>query len=170
MKTQCIVLAGGSGFLGRALAPGVRARGKEVIILTRNPRTEANGEKEVYRDGRSLGPWSQLLDGADGVINLAGESVKCRYTKPAREEIIASRIESVKVVAEAIQRCAQPPRVWVQAGSLAIYGDAGDRWCDENAAPGTGFPVETCLRWEQAFRECATAGTRKVLLRIGFVL
>jgi uncharacterized protein (TIGR01777 family) len=76
----------------------------------------------------------------------------------------------VKVIGEAIRRCAKPPLVLVQAGSLAIYGDAGERWCEENAPSGDGFPAETCLLWEKAFDEAPTPGTRRVVLRIGFVL
>jgi uncharacterized protein (TIGR01777 family) len=79
-------------------------------------------------------------------------------------------VDSVKVIGEAIRRCANPPSVLVQTSSLAIYGDTGDRWCDENARVGDGFPTETCVAWEKAFNESASPKTRRVLLRIGFVL
>jgi uncharacterized protein (TIGR01777 family) len=163
-----VVLAGGSGFIGRALADFLREQGPEVVILTRSPK--AGAVSELAWDGRTLGAWAEALDGAEAVVNLAGRSVSCRYKEANRREIIASRVDSVRAVGAAIRQCARPPRVWVQSGSLAIYGNPGDRVCDETAPPGEGFPVETCLRWEEAWRAEETPATRKVLLRIGFAL
>ena len=170
MKGERIVLAGGSGFLGRLLAQKLASRGAGVIILTRNPSPREGQIKEVFWDGRTLGPWAQHLNGARAVVNLAGRNVNCRYTPRNRREIVESRVESVKVIGEAIRRCPRPPPVLVQTGSLAIYGDPGESWCDESAPSGGGFPAETCLLWEQAFNQSPTRGTRRVLLRIGFVL
>jgi uncharacterized protein (TIGR01777 family) len=170
MKTGRIVLAGGSGFLGKSLAQVLVARGCEVVVLTRQPSSQGGLAREVFWDGRQLGSWTESLDGADAVINLAGRSVNCRYNEANRAEINASRVDSVRVVGEAIRRCAHPPRVWIQSSSLAIYGDTGDRWCDESAPEGEGFPVDTCRLWESAFNESPTPGVRRVLLRIGFVL
>jgi uncharacterized protein len=171
MEHGRIVLAGGSGFLGRALATDLSAHGYAVTVLTRTPHTtSASGVQQVFWDGRTLGPWAQTLDGALAVINLAGKNVNCRATAPNRREILYSRLDSVHVVGQAISRCKEPPRTWLQASSLAIYGDTGPRICDENAPPGVGFPVETCLLWEQALRAQQVPQTRKVALRIGFVL
>jgi uncharacterized protein (TIGR01777 family) len=103
-------------------------------------------------------------------VNLAGRSVNCRYTEENRREIVQSRVDSVKAIAEAIRRAGTPPEVLVQAGSLAIYGDPGERDCDEASPPGTGFSAETCVAWEEAFAGDAIAATRRVLFRIGFVL
>jgi len=170
MKNERIILAGGSGYLGTLLAADLAERGCDVIVLTRNPRPREGAVREVCWDGRTLGEWAGLLNGARAVVNLTGRSVNCRYTPEHRREIVESRVESVKVMGEAIRRCAQPPRVLVQASSLAIYGDPGERWCDEGTVAGAGFPAETCLLWEKAFNESPTPKTRRVLLRIGFVL
>ena len=170
MKTDRIVLAGGNGFLGTHLAPQLVARGFQVIVLTRRPASRSDGIKEVHWDGRRLGPWAEYLNDARAVINLAGRTVNCRYTPGNRKEIIESRVDSVKAVAEAIRGCARPPSVFVQCGSLALYGNAGERWCDEGSPPGADFPAETCLLWEKAFEDSPTPETRRVLLRIGFVL
>jgi len=124
----------------------------------------------VQWDGRTLGPWAAQLNGARAVINLAGRSVNCRFTQENRREIIESRVNSVNLLGEAMRRCAQPPRVFIQAAGQAIYGDYGEGVCDEGAPPGEGFLVKTCLVWEKAFNELPTSGTRRVLLRIGFVL
>jgi uncharacterized protein (TIGR01777 family) len=165
-----VVLAGGSGFLGQALAGDLIARGYDVAVLTRTPRAQPVRVREAAWDGRTLGPWAELLDGAAAAVNLTGRSVNCRYTAANQREIIDSRIDSVRAVGAAIARCARPPAAWVQAGSLAIYGDAGARVCDESAPHGRGFSVDVCERWENAFAEHRTPGTRKTLLRIGFAL
>jgi uncharacterized protein (TIGR01777 family) len=162
------ILAGGSGFLGQALEAHLTARNHEVIVLTRSPNR--NSSRQVHWDGKTLGDWARLLDGSHAIVNLAGKSVNCRYTPENRKEIIDSRVDSVRAVGQAIQKCSNPPRSWIQSGSLAIYGDTGDRVCDERASCGDGFPVETCLLWEKALDEAQTPDTRKVVLRIGFAL
>lgn len=167
-----VVLAGGSGFLGRALAEEFVREGYEVVVLTRTPskRSRAN-VREVAWDGKNVcASWARELEGAAAVVNLTGRSVDCRHTAANRREIIDSRVNSVEAVGRAIHACAEPPRVLIQAGSLAIYGDAGTRVCDEHAPAGKGFPVDVCFRWERAFNSLELRHTRKVLLRIGFVL
>lgn len=169
MSHKKIILAGGSGFLGRTLTPGLLSQGHEVVVLTRSP-APAGQVRHVQWDGIHLGPWAAELDGADAIVNFTGKSVNCRHTPDNRRQLIASRVDSVIALQEAIARCAHPPRVWIQAGSLAIYGDAGNRICDESAPPGQGFSVEICQAWESAFNAPPLPGTRRVLLRIGFVL
>jgi uncharacterized protein (TIGR01777 family) len=170
MSRGRIVLAGGSGFLGRALSEEFSNAGYEVVILTRKPGKNLECARQVAWDGRSVGYWARELEGAAAVVNLAGRSVDCRHTPKNRREIVASRVNSVEAVGRAVRACEAPPKVFVQAGSLAIYGDAGRRVCDERAPAGSGFPVDVCLRWEQAFDSLELPDTRKVLLRIGFVL
>lgn len=126
--------------------------------------------REVMWDGECLASWSDLLDGAHAVINLTGRSVDCRHTQEARREIIDSRVNSVRVLGKAAAKVSRPPRVWIQSSSLAIYGNSGERICDESASAGQGFPVETCLLWERAFDALELPATRKAVFRIGFVL
>jgi hypothetical protein len=164
-----VVLAGGSGFLGRALAAEFARAGYEPVVLTREARKRSR-VRQVEWDGRSVGAWARELEGAAAVVNLAGRSVDCRHTPAHRREIVESRVGSVEAVGRAIRECAEPPAVLVQAASLAVYGDAGRRLCDETAPAGRGFPAEVCLRWERAFDSLELPATRKVLLRIGFVL
>jgi len=170
MSGRRIVLAGGSGFLGRALAGELARAGYEVIVLARKAGKSSTRVRQVVWDGRTQGEWARELEGAAAVVNLAGRSVDCRHTPKNRREIVESRVRSVEAVGRAIRACEVPPKVLVQAGSLAIYGDAGRRVCDEGAPAGRGFPVEVCLRWEHAFNSLDLPATRKVLLRIGFVL
>lgn len=170
MSSGRIVIAGGSGFLGQALSTHLVARGHGVEVLTRSPREATGAIRYFAWDGKTLGKWAQALDGAEAVVNLTGRSVNTRYTAENRREIISSRVDSVDVIGRAIAACASPPRVWVQSGSLAIYGDAGDRICDEGTPPGEGFSAHVCVLWERAFDAARTPATRKVLLRIGFAL
>ena len=164
-----IVLAGGSGFLGRALAEDLTRDGYQVVVLTRRPRANA-GVRQVAWDGRNAGEWARELEGAEAVVNLAGRSVNCLYTRRNRREILSSRLRSVRALGRAIEKCERPPKVFVQAASLAFHGDAGPRVLDETAAAGKGFSADVCARWERAFDSLALPRTRKVLLRVGFVL
>lgn len=165
-----LVIAGGSGFLGRSLARAAMGRGYEVVVLARAGARVDRGVRVVTWDGRTRGGWVRELEGAEALVNVAGKNVNCRYGKAALAEIDASRVDSTRVLGDAIHGCVVPPRVWVQAGTLAIYGDAGDRWCDEEAPVGEGIPVRTARKWEQAFGHSPTPRTRRVVLRISFVL
>ena len=189
---QCrIILAGGSGFLGSALAKRFRERGDEVIVLTRRPRVRGDGVREVAWDARTLGNWEQFVDGADVVVNLTGRSVDCRYTTENRRDIIASRVDSTRALGEAIALAAQPPRVWLNASSATIYKHTFDTPMDENGPQGATpeakdeFSIEVIREWERAFNAdygvrsaessqslltSAATKTRKVALRITMVL
>ena len=170
MHKQKVILAGGSGFLGRTLVPELVERDYEPVILTRTPDAAIPGARLVPWDAETVGAWAAELEGARAVFGLAGKSVNCRYTPDAVKQINQSRVRSTRALGDAIHRCAEPPEVWVQASSLAIYGDAGERECTEAAPAGSGIPAETCLAWEQAFAESPTPRTRRVLLRISLVL
>jgi uncharacterized protein (TIGR01777 family) len=168
MSRGLVVLAGGSGFLGRVLSGELERAGYEVLVLTR--RLRAGAGRQAVWDGRSVGEWARLLEGAEAVVNLAGRSVNCRYTRRNRKEIVESRVRSVEALGRAVRGCARPPKLFVQVASLAIYGDAGRRVCCEDAPAGRGFSAETCAAWERAFDALELPSTRKVLLRTGLVL
>ncbi len=165
-----VVIAGGSGFLGQALARELIGKDYEVVVLSRGASQDSNGIRHLHWDGKTSGEWADSIDGARAIVNLTGRSVNCRHTSEHRREIIDSRVNSVRVLDEAVTRCAQPPQVFVQASSLAIYGDPGDRWCDEDAPHADGFSEDVCKRWEGAFEKVDAPGLRKVVLRIGIVL
>lgn len=165
-----IVIAGGSGFIGAALATHFCQAGQDVVVLTRKAQARADGVREVAWNGRSFGPWARELDGAAAVINLTGKSINCRHTDRNRREIIASRVVSVRAIADAISASAKPVRVWIQAGAVGIYGNAGDALCDENSPHGNDFVADVCEQWEAAFRAALTPETRRVVLRFGMVL
>src|SRR5437870_4457919 len=114
MKAK-IILAGGSGFLGRLLAGHFARGGSEVVILTRKPQPQAAPIREVGWDGKKLGEWSKEVEGARAVINLAGVSVNCRYHARNRKLLLDSRTNSTRVLGEAIGRCSNPPPVWLNS-------------------------------------------------------
>jgi uncharacterized protein (TIGR01777 family) len=167
-----VILAGGSGFLGTALARQLVRRGADVVILTRAVRSgHSDGAvRQVRWDGQSLGPWAREMDGARAVVNFTGRNVNCRYHAANRRAILASRVDAVRVIDQAILRCPTPPAVVVQAATLAIVGDAGDTILDESAQPGIGFSPDVAKAWEAAFNETETPRTRRVLMRISFAL
>jgi uncharacterized protein (TIGR01777 family) len=170
MDPKRIVIAGGSGFIGRALAQEFLTRGFKVTILTRTPCERADNIREVAWDGKNLGAWLSALDGAEAVINLTGKNINCPHTPDNVRAITASRVDSVNVLAAALGQIKNPPRVWVQASATGFYGDTGNLACDENSPAGRNLLAGICQQWEAAFVAATMSATRKVTLRIGFVL
>ena len=165
-----IIIAGGSGFLGQALAPVLVERGYQVIVLGRGASGRRHGVEHLQWDGSTLGDWATALDGARAVVNLTGKSVNVRHTPENKREILRSRVDSVRALGKAIARCATPPQVFVQASGIGFYGDTGDRPVDESALSGSDFMAEVCREWEGALDALHLPATRKVVLRIGVVL
>jgi uncharacterized protein len=168
-----IIIPGGSGFLGRALAGRLVARGDDVVILSRGDSRPIDGARTVTWDAETIGPWVADLEGADAIVHLTGRRVDVRGTKRNIDELISSRVQPVRVVGEAIRRCVKPPRVWVQSSSLAVFGDGGDAVLDECSTPSGVGPremVTVCLAWEGAFHQASAGIERSVLLRMGIGL
>ena len=164
------VIAGGSGFIGTALVEALDARNWEVVVLTRSPERYVGAARAVGWDGRNVGCWARELDRAEVIVNLAGRSVDGRPTQRHREEVLISRVDSVRVIGEALKKCESPPQTWVQASALGIYGDTGDRICDEEAPFAGGYPANVCRAWEDTLGKAALERMRVPVLRIGFVL
>lgn len=170
-NSRHIVIAGGTGFLGQAVASDLIERGCRVTVLSRHkPRAGYVGDWLAW-DGRSVeDSWLAAMDGAAAVINLAGRTVDCRKTPDRCDEILRSREDSVFTIGEAMERCDQPPPVWVQAGTAHIYGDPPQRICDETTSPGYGLAPFVAQRWEAAFDDALPNTTRGVILRTSFVI
>jgi uncharacterized protein len=171
-----IVVPGGTGQVGTILSRAFAAAGHEVTVLTRRPA----GHGQVAWDGETLGAWTQVIDGSDVVINLAGRSVNCRYNKTNLTEMMRSRVRSARVVGEAIAIAKRPPRVWLQMSTATIYAHRLDAPNDE--ATGviggweTGIPdywaysVDIATAWERELNEARTPRTRRVALRSAMVM
>ena len=169
MSTKHIVIAGGSGFIGSALAKEFSVRGYQVIVLTRKPRERTDGVQEAEWDGQHIGEWIQFLDGAEAVINLTGKSINCPHTPENIRELVSSRVNSVQAIVAACAHVKVPPRVWVQASAIGFYGDTADRVCDETSPSGNDLLAKICREWEAPFHAAEAKKTRKVVLRIGVV-
>jgi uncharacterized protein len=166
-----IILAGGTGFIGKGIVRHFGTNDYEFIILTRNAKTCNDSVKEVQWDAKAIGPWINELEGANALINLAGKSVNCRYTKANKREILESRTLSTKVLGEAILQLNRPPEVWLNSSSATIYRHAEDRNMDELTGDiDTGFSPEVVKAWEKAFFDCKVPHTKKFALRIPIVL
>ena len=166
-----IVIAGGSGFLGKALARYFIHKNIAVTILSRKPQKSSKLAKEVYWDGTTLQDWRHELEGAEALINLSGKSVDCRYTEQNKRQIYTSRLASTRVLGEAVRQCICPPKVWLNSSSATIYRGSYDKFMDErNGEIGHDFSMDVCRKWEAVFNECITPRTRKVTLRTSIVL
>lgn len=171
-----IILAGGSGFLGSVLANYFAAKGMKVVILTRKPEARDGPTREVRWDGVTVGDWLTELEGAHALVNLAGVSVNCRYHARNRKRLLDSRLNSTRVLGEAIARCANPPPVWLNSSTATIYKHTfGPAWDEAGEIGGCAeakdiFSVHIATEWERVFNEANTPRTRKVALRAAMVL
>lgn len=164
-----VVLAGGSGALGRRIASDLSARGDDVVVLTRRIRPELPYRQAVW-DGRTVGAWRDELAGA-ALINLAGELVDRRPTAHNIALLTTSRVDPTRALAAAAAGLAEPLQVWVQLSTLAIYGDAGEPVLDESAPLADGPPqmAGVAKAWEAA-ASAAPDDIRQVILRTAVVL
>ncbi|MET2010902.1 DUF1731 domain-containing protein [Microbacterium chocolatum] len=155
------VVAGASGFIGRALATHLEDAGYDV-------RTIGRSGPVTWADPAAV---ARTVDGADILINLAGKSVNCRYTDANRDEILRSRVETTRALHDAVAAASAPPRVWLNASTGTIYRHAMDRpQTEDDGELGTGFSVDVGREWERAFFAGDLPGTRRVALRMAIVL
>lgn len=170
------VLPGGTGQVGTVLKRALTAAGHEVVVLSRRPA----GPGELAWDGRTAGPWTEAVDGSDVVVNLAGRSVSCRYTPVNLKAMMDSRVDSARVVGEAIAGAARPPRVWLQMSTATVYAHRFDAPNDEatgvigGTEPGVpgywSYSVDIAKAWEREQERADTPHTRKVALRSAMVM
>jgi|SRR5690625_1467258 len=165
-----IVIAGGSGFLGKNLARFLQQKNYEVTILSRNPDNSDPTSHQIFWDGRTLDNWSRELDGAAAIVNLAGRSVDCIKTPDHCDEILRSRVEPTRALGKALRSVEDPPPVWIQMATAHRYGDPLETVCDEESAFGYGLAPFVAKAWEDAFEESKLPEMRGVVLRTSFVL
>lgn len=177
-----VIIAGGSGLIGSNLLKALVDRDYEVVVLTRSASTE-NHPSEKFRiakwDGQHLGSWTDEINGAYAVVNLAGATIAGenllsilfdRWTKRRKELIRQSRVSSGKILAEAIEKAAKKPEVFIQASGVGYYGTGSSGLLSENAPPGSDFLASVSRDWEASSAGVISMGVRHVIIRSGVVL
>ena len=169
-----VVIAGGSGLIGRAFTRHLCAQGYAVVVLSRRPERVddlPDGAEAAYWDGSSSQGWEEHADGAHAVVNLAGEGIaNKRWTYAQKRRLSESRLQSTNGVVAAIQAAADKPAVLLQASAVGYYGNTSDEEVDERHAPGTDFLADLSQEWEHASHAVEMLSTRRVLLRFGVIL
>jgi uncharacterized protein (TIGR01777 family) len=175
VNTGLIVIAGGTGFIGRALAQSLGGEGYEVAILTRN-RDKAKavfGDQTlpIEWDGRTPCGWLEVARRGRAIINLAGENIGSgRWTEERKTRLIASRLDAGRAVVAALAGTQAGPKTLIQASAVGYYGSRGEEELDESASPGGGFLAELVREWENSTSGVEEFNTRRVVIRSGLVL
>ena len=169
-----VVVAGGTGFIGRPLVGALLARGDTVAVLTRSAAPDLpQGARAVRWNAAPGGDggWRSAIAGADAVVNLAGESIAAGRWSPARKgRIMASRVHATRAIVEAMGADATRPRALISASAVGFYGPRGDEAVTEADGPGHDFLAKVCVAWEAEARRAEAHGARVVLARLGLVL
>ena len=168
-----IMMTGGTGFIGRALAGRLVEEGHEVMVLTRSASSRRNappGLTLVQGDPREPGDWQQQAASADGLVNLAGASIFGRWTDQYKETLRQSRLATTKNLVEALSGQDNSGRVLLNASAIGYYGFRGDEDLDESAQGGDDFLAALSRDWEAEARKAEALGVRVVLMRFGVVL
>jgi hypothetical protein len=177
-----IIITGGSGLIGQALVAELAADQHEVIILSRSPE-KVRGLPSTARaekwDGRSAQGWGHLADGAEAIVNLAGESIAGgnlveiilgRWTHARKQAILNSRLNAGRAVVEAVQAASRKPGVVIQSSAVGYYGDSGDTELTEEKPAGSDFLARVCVDWEKSTEAAEAMGVRRAVIRTGVVL
>jgi uncharacterized protein (TIGR01777 family) len=169
-----VVITGGSGLIGRALTKSLAADGHDVFILSRRPTEVSSlpaGANAVRWDGRSTVGWGHLADGAEAIVNLAGESLaQGRWTYPRKRRFRESRLAAGRAVVRAVREASLKPRVVIQASGVGYYGPGDAKVITEETGPGNDFLARLCLEWESSTAAVEKLGVRRAVIRTGLVL
>jgi uncharacterized protein (TIGR01777 family) len=162
MNNKKIIIAGGTGFVGKYLDQKFKSLGYEIFIISRQP------DHVNWQDTSAI---TGVLENSEMLINLAGKSVDCRYNEKNKKAIYDSRIDTTKILGEAMLKCKNPPALWINSSTATIYRHAEDRPMTESTGEiGSGFSVNVATNWEKAFFDFNLAETRQVALRMAIVL
>lgn len=174
-----VIITGGTGLIGKALANSLARDHHEVIVLTRNTNKTSgfeNSVRVVGWDAKTSSGWGELVDGAGAIVNLAGESINgdgflpSRWTAERKRRITDSRVNAGQAVAEAVQKVKNKPGVVIQASAVGYYGPTGDEEITEESPMGSDFLAEVCKVWEASTAEVEQMGVRRAIIRTGLPL
>lgn len=174
-----VIITGGTGQIGKALAADLINNGYEVVVLSRSPRLATGLPKGVQVEGwdaHSAKGWGPLADGATAIVNLAGESVAGegflpdRWTNERKKRILDSRLKAGQAVVEAVSAAGQKPAVVIQASAVGYYGLRGSEEVTEDTPAGDDFQAQVCKQWEPSSAAVKEMGVRHVVIRTGIPL
>jgi hypothetical protein len=169
------IITGGTGLVGAHLAKSMVDDGYEVVLLSRHPQKYAGELPKEYRlekwDARTAEGWGQLADGADMIINLAGENLSAgRWTARRKKEIRESRLNAGQAIAQAVEQASHKPGLVVQASAIGYYGNRGEGPATEETPPADDFLARVCQAWEKSTLPVEAYGVRRVVIRSGLIL
>lgn len=171
MVSKKIVIAGGTGNIGKLLSKTFAESGYEVIILSRQRMNSMNPKiKYILWDGEAIGSWVDELEDVDTLINLSGKSIQCRFTVENKKELLQSRITPTRLLGEAIQKLNSPPRLWINFSGISLFEGVEGLHNEESTSFGNTFLAHLTKEWEKAFIDVKTPDTKKVILRLSPVL
>jgi len=169
-----VIITGGSGLIGRALATDLARNSHEVIIISRRPDRIIGLPAGVHAerwDGHTAEGWYSLADGADAIVNLAGENISSgRWTDKRKHTILQSRLNAGQAVVEAVKAATRKPRVVIQASGIGYYGHCGNEEITEETPPGHDFLAGLAAEWESSTASLEALGVRRAVIRTGVVL
>lgn len=168
-----IIIAGATGFIGAILTDRLWNQYHDLTLLSRRPPAETDVPKRRWFEWQPGfgGEWERAVDGADGIINLAGEPIAAkRWNDAQKERLRSSRIAATKSLVNAIVKADVKPRFLINASAVGYYGARGDELITESAGPGHDFLARLCVDWENEAKQAEASGVRVVLLRTGIVL
>jgi uncharacterized protein (TIGR01777 family) len=175
MSGSMVIVAGATGFIGRALCGRLIRSGYDIAVLTRdrNRAKPVFGDRAlvVEWDGKTAAGWRELASRAEAVVNLVGENIGAgRWTEERKARILESRVQAGRAVVEALRLASPRPKTLIQASAVGFYGPRGDEELDETSSAGEGFLAGTVRAWEESTREAESLGVRRVVIRSGLVL
>ena len=178
-----VIITGGTGLIGSALAEYLVRENHKVVVLSRNPQKSKRKPDQAIIiekwDGLSASGWGHHVDGADVIVNLAGESIAGesfsdlifkRWTPERKQHILQSRLDAGKAILEAVSAANQKPRVLIQASAVGYYGARGDEEITEDSPQGEDYLSEVCKKWEDSTAQVEELGIRRVIIRTGGVV
>jgi uncharacterized protein (TIGR01777 family) len=168
-----LIITGASGFIGSVLVERLWQGNHSLIQFSRKPPSEPKvlNKKWVAWDPGSPGEWETCIDGADGIINLAGEPIAAkRWSATQKERIRSSRVDTTRALVQAIAKAKDKPKFLINGSAVGYYGPRGDEILTETSKPGEGFLADVCRQWEDEARKAESQGVRVVLPRTGIVL
>lgn len=164
-----MIIAGGTGFFGHHLVEFFKNR-YNITVFTRTATHSKNGVNYQYWDATTKGDWIGILEGAEVLINLTGKSINCRFTEENKKQLLSSRVNSTKVLAEVIALLNNPPKIWINASAGAMYKTGSVSNTEQDKAFNDDFLAKMSLAWEEAFFEQNLPETTRVAMRISLIL